>query len=144
MRNYREVYNTTSMMKLGLFFFYLQFATSVNTSSNMWVFSVIFRKIVFKKTITSFIFILDSKCINKCRYGQLDYPACIYLFKVDSKNTRLMYEICSKLAIKTPERSHWWYFGVFIVTWNTFYTLLWCFYCWLWVSKCQLDICCYE
>ena len=31
-------------------------------------------------------------------------PASIYLFKVNSENTRAMCEICSKLPIKTPER----------------------------------------
>ena len=31
-------------------------------------------------------------------------PANIYLFKVNNRNTRKRYEICSKLTIKTPER----------------------------------------
>ena len=31
----------------------------------------------------------------------------MYLLKVDNKNTRARYEICSKLTIKTPERRHW-------------------------------------
>ena len=31
----------------------------------------------------------------------------IYLFKVKNENTRRMYEICSKLRIKTPEWLHW-------------------------------------
>ena len=35
-----------------------------------------------------------------------NYPAGIYLFKVDNRNTRTMYEVCSKLTIKTPERRH--------------------------------------
>ena len=34
------------------------------------------------------------------------YPANIYLFKVNYKNTRKKCEICSKLTIKTPERRH--------------------------------------
>ena len=34
-----------------------------------------------------------------------DYaPANIYLFKVNNKNIRKRYEICSKLTIKTPEK----------------------------------------
>ena len=33
------------------------------------------------------------------------YPANIYLFKDDNRNTRKRCEICSKLAIKTPETS---------------------------------------
>ena len=32
-------------------------------------------------------------------------PAGIYLFKVKNGNTRTMCDICSKLIIKTPERS---------------------------------------
>ena len=31
-------------------------------------------------------------------------PANIYLFKVNNRNTRKRFEICSKLTIKTPER----------------------------------------
>ena len=32
-----------------------------------------------------------------------NFTAGIYLFKVKNRNTRTSYEICSKLAIKTPE-----------------------------------------
>ena len=42
-------------------------------------------------------------------------PVGIYLLKVDNKNTRAGCEICSKLAIKTPERRRWRHSGVFIV-----------------------------
>ena len=31
-------------------------------------------------------------------------PANIYLFKVNNRNTRKRCEVCSKLAVKTPER----------------------------------------
>ena len=31
-------------------------------------------------------------------------PGNIYLFKVDNRDTRKGYEICSKLTVKTPER----------------------------------------
>ena len=34
-------------------------------------------------------------------------PAGNYMFKVNNKNTRTRFEICSKLIIKTPERCHW-------------------------------------
>ena len=30
----------------------------------------------------------------------------IYMFKVNNKNTRIRYEICSKLTIKAPEQRH--------------------------------------
>ena len=34
-------------------------------------------------------------------------PTGNYMFKVNNRNTRTRCEICSKLAIKTPERHHW-------------------------------------
>ena len=40
---------------------------------------------------------------------QSSYPANIYLFKVNNRNTRKRYEISSKLIIKAPERRHWLY-----------------------------------
>ena len=42
-------------------------------------------------------------------------PAGIYLLKVGNRSTTTRREICSKLAIKTPERRHWHRYGVFIV-----------------------------
>ena len=47
-----------------------------------------------------------------------EYPASIYLFKFNIKNTRTMCEIWSKLTIKTPERRHWSRSGVFIVNYE--------------------------
>ena len=44
-----------------------------------------------------------------------DFPAGIYLLKVENRNTRTRCEICSKLTIKTPERRHWCCCGAFIV-----------------------------
>ena len=46
------------------------------------------------------------------------YPAKIYLFKVNKRNTRERCEIYSKLTIKIPERLHWHqrrHSGVFFV-----------------------------
>ena len=37
------------------------------------------------------------------------YPADIYLFKVNSGNTRTVWGVCSKLTIKTSERRQWLY-----------------------------------
>ena len=34
----------------------------------------------------------------------LNFPANIYLFKVNNRNTRKRCEICSKLTTKTPEQ----------------------------------------
>ena len=42
------------------------------------------------------------------------FPAGIYLLKVNNRNTKTRCEICSKLTIKTPERSHWRRSSVFI------------------------------
>ena len=40
----------------------------------------------------------------------LIYPAGIYMFKVNNRNTRARCEICStiKLTTETPERRHWY------------------------------------
>ena len=40
------------------------------------------------------------------------YPVGIYLLKVNNRNTRTRYEICSKLTVKTPD----WDFPTVIVT----------------------------
>ena len=47
--------------------------------------------------------------------GFSEFPAGICLLKVNNRNTRTSYEICSKLTIKTPERRQWCRFGVFII-----------------------------
>ena len=39
----------------------------------------------------------------------------IYLLKVNNENNRTMCQICSKLAIKIPERRHWRRSGIFAV-----------------------------
>ena len=43
------------------------------------------------------------------------YPADNYMFKVNNRNTRTRYEICSKLTIMTPKRRHWRLSSFFIV-----------------------------
>ena len=45
---------------------------------------------------------LNQKLIQTRSNGAV--PAGIYLLKVNNRNTRTRCEICSKLAIKTPER----------------------------------------
>ena len=44
-----------------------------------------------------------------------DSPS-ICLFRVNNRNTRKKYEICSKLPINKPERRQWCSSGVLIVT----------------------------
>ena len=41
-------------------------------------------------------------------------PVGNYMLKVNNRNTRTRYEICSKLTIKTPERCQWRCSGVFV------------------------------
>ena len=51
-----------------------------------------------------------------------NYPVSIYLLKVNNRKTRTKCEICSKLAIKTPERRQWRRSGVkqpYCVCWLT-------------------------
>ena len=52
----------------------------------------------------------------------LDYysPTGNYIFKVNSRNTRTRYEVCSKLKIKTPEPLFW----SLLLTLNIFHTLV--------------------
>ena len=45
---------------------------------------------------------------------KVGFQASFCLLKVNNRNTRTRCEICSKLAIKTPERHHWRRSGVFI------------------------------
>ena len=54
------------------------------------------------------------KHLSSHKYGTV-FPASIYLFKVNNRNTRARCEICSKLKIKTSERRQWRRSGVFIV-----------------------------
>ena len=42
-------------------------------------------------------------------------PTNIFLCKVNNRNTRKRFEICSKLILKTPERRQWRRSVVFIV-----------------------------
>ena len=59
-----------------------------------------------------------QKCVTKnvrIAVRPSTYPAGIYLFKVNNRNTRTKCEICSKLTINTPERRQWRRSGVFIV-----------------------------
>ena len=48
--------------------------------------------------------ILTLKALAKL-YEKCQFPAGNYMFKVSKRNTRTRCEICSKLSIKTPERS---------------------------------------
>ena len=45
--------------------------------------------------------VTKDNIVQVCRY-----LACIYSFKVNNKNTRMMCEICSKLTIEAPVQGH--------------------------------------
>ena len=87
-------------------------------------------------------------------------PANIHLLKVNNRNTRKRYEICSKLKIKTRERRHflnplknqrfsdvfwgyrnWSCHGVFINFEHILHLFLDFIYYWLWPSKCWMGSC---
>ena len=55
-------------------------------------------------------------------------PSGIYLFKVNNGNTKTVGEICSFLSFRC----------LFLLTFNSFHTLLWCLHCWLWTSNKQM------
>ena len=72
-------------------------------SNNNW-----FRKINFQSLLL-LSYEIRWSCFY-CTYFKKTYdmfPAGIYFFKVNSENTRTVSKICSKLAIKTPERRLW-------------------------------------
>ena len=52
------------------------------------------------------------------------YPSNIYLFNINSRNTRNMF----KVNVKTPEQHHWCRFGVCIVDLEHFSHLFQCLY----------------
>ena len=67
---------------------------------------------VFYRTTTT---IVETFFIT-CQFTDMSYAAPhIYLLNVNNRNTRTRCEICSKLAIKIPERHHWPRSGIFIV-----------------------------
>ena len=86
---------------------------------------------IWRIELGSIIFLLDILHL-------VHFPAGIYLFKVNNRNSRTMCKICSKLTIKTPERGQWRFLVSLLSTLNRFHTLFWCFY---WTSKCPLGSC---
>ena len=53
-----------------------------------------------------FLYISCNDHSTKIRSHSYSFTVGIYLLKVNYRNTRTKYEICSKLTIKTPERRH--------------------------------------
>ena len=71
----------------------------------------------YKFSTSSFCPLLHTILVKEQtqRKTSTHYPANIYSFKVNNRNTRQRCEICSKLTTKTSERHHWRRSGVFIV-----------------------------
>ena len=69
-----------------------------------------------------------------------DSPACIYLLKVNNRNSETICEICSKLTIKKPERRHWRRSGVFIVDFEHMSHLALMFLFLIWTCNCRLVV----
>ena len=66
--------------------------------SNAFSFTTFFLKFLSMHEKETFMF---------CVFLYLSCPVSIYLFKVNNKNARKSFEICSKLKIKTPEPPQW-------------------------------------
>ena len=84
------------------------------------------------------IFKINLKQLRFFPRKMVHLPSWYSLFKDQKLRHQSNLEICSKLMIKTPERSHSRCSGVFVfflLTLNKFHTLFWCFYCWHWTSK---------
>ena len=68
------------------------------------------------------------------------FPASIYLFKVNNKNTRKQCKTCPKLTKKIPERNQstgthsWRCSGVFLFNFEHTFSFFYCFLCYLWTS----------
>ena len=87
-------------------------AVSVLSSHYRWpCFYFFFFFLVFHGYIWEILSIILLVLDNVWKFS----PGGIYLIRVNSENTRPVCEICSKLAIKTPERCYWRHSGVFIV-----------------------------
>ena len=59
-------------------------------------------------------------------YRKWKYSVNFCLFKVNNRNTRTRYEICSELTIKTPRRRHW-----LCIVFKSLMSF-WFIYCFLW------------
>ena len=78
---------------------------------------IYYFRLQFRSLYLSHVFGLPKRNFNKMRLftDAPQDPIDIYLFKVNYRNTRTRYEICSKLTIRTKERRQRHRAGVFIV-----------------------------
>ena len=62
---------------------------------------------------------------STCHIEWKTFPADIYLFQFNYRNTRKRCEICSKLSIETQERRQWSHSCVFIVNFQYIESFFW-------------------
>ena len=67
------------------------------------------RKFSYSENLVLFCMMLNKtsahlQTLSNNIYSRKSFPADIYLFKVNKRNTKKRCEICSALTIKTPER----------------------------------------
>ena len=60
------------------------------------------------------------------------FPASIYLFKANNRNTRKRCEMCSKIIIKTQKDVIDVILMFLLLTVNIFHRFFYCFFCWPW------------
>ena len=121
-------------------------------------FSEIFHSSLFTENLLATASRVENKTLNFCQLKNNWYhkslmhltkyiavrfkiqPSHHHLVdKVKNINTRTMYEIFSKLNIKTPERRKWSCPSVFIVHFELISLIsLWCLHSWLWILKGRL------
>ena len=80
---------------------------------------------IFSCSLIASFKIHDGACIHYSIYVIKQFreyscsgPVCIYLLKVNNRNTGRRCEISSKLTIKTPQKRHWRRSGVSIVNFD--------------------------
>ena len=90
---------------------YLTLLEKKKTWSAFSVFLFVLSTRLFEALANS---VFSHECYFPLKVAYLTFPANIYLFKVNDRNTRNRCKICSKLTIKTPEQRHWRRYDVFI------------------------------
>ena len=80
--------------------------------------------------------VLSWSRLTQCSFKREVFRSWSHLLvQVNKRNSRTINEICLNVTTKTLKRCYWHHSGVFILN---FLTLLWCFHCSLWTSKCRI------
>ena len=87
-----------SETKIGMWAVWHHFCLEL-ICQNCFAHSVLVLIVLSMMLLNSFLYCVF---VNRYFYN----PVCIYSFKVNNRNTRERYAICSKLTIKTPGRSN--------------------------------------